>query len=238
MRPNLPSPRPWLSIQIALGIVLVGVPVLWGGAVSLAFTIPTYVVLTVLSRKREAQVARAAERETVAKELKSLVNSLATLTEGAHSHSPWGILRDLEANGQFKSQMHGAGNAQAVTLLIVECERLFKDTHQLKQRVEDLHEDLSDAPLSELVSDTREALIAYRQLVDQFLRFLADTERSGEAVQNKAPFSVRVHRELADDYDRLMDDARRFDLRCRRSLGVQFLDTSHLGRFPRVFLLG
>lgn len=229
--------RKWLIIQVLLGIPLIAVPVFLKGAISLSVTIPVYVMIVALAQLREVVRHKHTERASLVVQMRAFVLHLQKLTQGSHGTSVWAILNDLLANTQFRAQMESAGNSQVGDLLSEKCGMLFSDVGDLYTRVEQRADSSSDRELREVIHSLRQLVIAYRSLVDNFLRFLKETKGKDVPVQNSAPFAFRVHDELADDYDRLMDDARQLGIQVKSIVGIEFLEDQHLGRFRRVTLL-
>lgn len=228
----------WLIVQALLGIPLVIAPVFLKGAISLTVTIPVYVIIVAVMQLREKIQRKHIEKGGLVAQLLAVVSHLRKLTQGSHGASVWAILRDLLANGEFRAQMQFTGNNQAGDLLSSKCERLFGDVGNLYNHVEHYTDRTSNEEIKEVIRELQRLIISYRSLVDDFLRFLSDTKaEKGVLVQNSAPFSFRVHDSLADDFDRLMDDARQSGIRLKNILGIEFLNDQHLTRFRRATLL-
>lgn len=227
----------WLVVQVLLGSGLIVAPVLSEGKKSLAVTIPLCVAMITLTQIREARQRQHRKRTTLISKLRAVVSQLRKVTEGSHGASAWAILRDLLSNNNFRAQMELTGNAQAGKLLCGNCERLFSDVGDLNRRIEHLTNSPSDEKLKENIATTRRLIIEYRRVVDDFLRFLSETKGEGQLVQNSPPFATRVHDELADDYDRLMEDARTFGVELLGAIGIDFLSDEHLTRFRRAVIL-
>ena len=221
----------WLVVQVLLGIGLVVAPVISEGKKSLAVTIPLCIAMIALVQIREARQRQRRERTTLISKLRAVVSQLRKVTEGSHGASMWAILRDLLGDNGFRAQMKLTGNAQVGELLCRSYERLFSDVGDLNRQIEHLTSSLSDEKLKESIATTRRLIIDYRCAVDDFLRFLSETRAEGQLVQNSPPFATRVHDELADDYDRLMEDARTFGVELLGSMDIDFLSDEHLTRF-------
>lgn len=216
-----------------LGVALVAVPVLLTGTTSLAVTVPIYLVLVALTVVREISQNKRQQRADLVRKLNILVSDFSTLTQGAHGSSVWAILRDLRGNAQFRAQMDMSGNHQAGELLDERCQRLFSDAGNLARQVHRMNGGASDDELREAVRDFGHLVVEYRRVVQEFLRFLEDTKGEEEMIQYEAPFSTRVHRDLADEYDRLMDAIRQIREELRLYTGHDWLPDEHLTRFPR-----
>jgi len=230
----------WLLFQALLGVPIVVIPVLLKGTISLVLTIPIYLIAIAVMPIREAYQRRHSEKAALLVQLLAVVSELQKLTQGSHSASIWSIHGDLVANANFKAQMQSTGNSQASDLLLGICESLFSDVGHLYDRIEHLNGKSSDTELKEAIETLRQTIISYRRLTDSFLRLLKETKVKGkesEAVQDKAPFATRIHDDLADDYDRLMEDARRLGRDLMNIMGVGFLDEQHLTRFRRAPIL-
>lgn len=229
--------RKWLIAQALLGVPLIAAPIFLKGIISLSVTIPVYVMIVVVTQLREAIQRKHTQRASLVTQLQAFVSHLQKLTQGAHRASVWAILRDLLENTQFRAQMEFIGNSQVGDLLSDKCERLFSDVGDLYDRVEHCTYSSSDRELREVVHPLRRLILGYRGIVDDFLFFLNETKGEGVPVQNSAPFAFLVHDELADDYDRLMDDARQLGIHLKNIVGIEFLVDEHLSRFRRVTLL-
>lgn len=228
----------WLIVQVLLGVPLVIAPVFLKGTISLAVTIPVYVIIVAIMQLREKIHRKRTEKGGLVAQLLAVVSHLQKLTQGGHGASVCAILSDLLANGEFRAQMQFTGNSQAGDLLSNKSERLFSDVGDLCNRVEHCTDGTSDEEIKEVVEELRRLIINYRSIVDDFLRFLSDTKaEKGVPVQKSELFAFRVHDSLADDYDRLMDDARQLGIQLKSILGIEFLDDHHFTRFRRVTLL-
>lgn len=228
----------WLLIQVLIGIPLVVVPVFLKGSISLAITIPLYMLIIALTQVRDARQRKYRKRAPLISKLRAMVSHFKKLTEGAHTASVWAILRDLLSNSDFRDQMQFTGNSQAGELLVNRCQSLFSAVGRLHDHAECLTQNYSDKEIKDVINTTRQLTMEYRSIVEQFLRFLSDTKRSnGVQIQNQAPFSLRVHDNLADDYDRLLEDARLFGIESLDLMGIEFLKDEHLTRFRRATIL-
>lgn len=228
----------WLVLQLVLGVFLVAIPVILTGTISLAVTVPLYLALVVLTMARETFQSKRQQRADLVRRLNVIVSDFCTLTQGAHSSSVWAILRDLRGNAQFLTQMDMSGNHQAGGLLDERCQRLFNDAGNLARQVHRMNGAVPDKELRNTVSDFGNLVIEYCRVAREFLRFLKDTKGEKETIQHKVPFSTRVHRDLADEYDRLMDTIRQIREELRLYAGDDWLPDEHLTRFPRAALLG
>jgi len=132
--------------------------------------------------------------------------------------------------------MDMSGNHQAGELLDERCERLFSDAGNLAGQVHRMNGGAADNELRGACRDFGHLVVEYRRVVQEFLRFLEDTKGEKEAIQYKAPFSTRVHRDLADEYDRLMDAVRQIRKELLLYAGHGWLPDEHLTRFPRALL--
>lgn len=227
----------WLVVQVLLGITLVVAPVLSEGKKSLAVTIPLCAAMIALTQIREARQRQHRKRTTLISKLRAVVSQLRKVTEGSHKASVWAILCDLLNNNNFRAQMELTGNAQAGELLCGNCERLFSSMGNLNGQVEHLTNSTSDEELKKNIATTQRLIIEYRRVVDDFLQFLSETKGEGQLVQNVTPFVTRVHDELADDYDRLMEDARAFGIELLEAIDIEFLNDEHLTHFRRAPIL-
>jgi len=223
---------------LLLGVALVAVPVVLTGTISLAVTVPLCLALVVLTVARETFRSKRQQRADLVRRLNVLVSDLSVLTQGAHGSSVWAILRDLRTNAQFRAQMDMSGNHQAGELLDERWQRLFSDAGDLARQVHHMSGSAADDELREAVRGFGHLLVEYRRVVQEFLRFLEDTKGQKEPIQYKPPFSTRVHRDLADEYDRLMDAIRQIREELRLYAGHDWLPDEHLTRFPRASLLG
>lgn len=228
----------WVVLQLLLGVPLFVVPVVLVGAVSLAVTLPIYVVLVVFTVLRETSRNKRQQRSELLRKMNAIVSDFLTLTEGGHGSSVWAILRDLRGNAQFRAQMEMSGNTQAGELLDERCQRLFSDAGNLTGQGYRIDEATTDDQLTKAVMDFGGLVVEYRKVVHVFLRFLEDTRGDKETIQHKLPFSTRVHRDLADEHDRLMDNIRQIREELRQYVGHDWLPDQHLTRFPRASLWG
>ncbi len=228
----------WVVLQLALSVALVAVPVVLTGIVSLAVTLPVCLTLVALTIARETVQSKRQQKADLIRQLNVLTSDLWTLTQGAHGTSVWAILRDLTSNAQFSAHMASTGNRQAGELLNERCQRLFSDAGDLARKVRSMGGSATDQELRDAVRDFHGLVVEYRRVVQEFLPFLEDIKGEGETVQYKVPFSTRIHRDLADEYDRLMDAIRQICEELRLYAGHDWLSDEHLTRFPRVSLLG
>jgi hypothetical protein len=228
----------WVVLQLLLGVALVAVPVVLTGTISLAVTVPVYGALVALTVVRETFRSKRQQRANLVRRLNVLVSDFSVLTQGAHSSSVWAVLRDLRSNAQFGAQVDMSGNHQAGELLDERCQRLFSDAGNLAMQVHHMNSGAADDELRETVTDFGNLVVEYRGVVREFRRFLEDTKGQKEPIQYKPPFSTRVHRDLADEYDRLMDAVRQIREELRLYAGDDWLADEHLTRFPRASLLG
>lgn len=223
----------WVVLQLLLGVALVAVPVVLIGTISLAVTVPVYLALVALTIAREVFQSKQQQRVNLVRRLNILVSDFSTLTQGAHSSSVWAILRDLRGNAQFRAQMDMSGNHQAGELLDERCQRLFSDAGNLARQVHRMNGGAADEEVRDAVRGFGDLVVEYRRVVQEFLRFLEETNGEKETIQHKVPFSTRVHRDLADEYDRLMDAIRQMREELRLYAGHGWLSDEHLTRFPR-----
>ena len=221
----------WVISQLLLGVVLVAVPVVLTGTVSLAVTVPVYLALVVLTVGREAFQNKRKQRADLVRRLNVLLSDFSTLTQGAHGSSVWAILRDLRANSQFRTQMELSGTHQAGELIDDRCQRLFADTGDLARQIHGINAASNDK-LGDTIRNFGDLVIEYRRVIQEFLRFLENTKGEKETIQHKAPFSQRVHRDLANEYDRMMDNIRQIREELRFYAGHEWLPDEHLIRFP------
>jgi hypothetical protein len=223
----------WLALQLLLGAALVAVPAVLTGTISLAVTLPIYLALVALTLVRETSQSKRQERADLVRRLSVLVSDFFTLTQGAHGSSVWAILRDLRGNAQFRAQMDLSGNHQAGGLLDERCQRLFTDAGSLARQMGGVNGTAAEKDLRQVIVDFGNLVVEYRKVVQEFLKFLEDTKGEKETIQHKVPFRTRVHRDLADEYDRLMDAIRQIREELRLYAGHDWLPDQHLTRFPR-----
>lgn len=223
----------WVVLQLLLGIALVAVPVVLTGTISLAVTVPVYLALASITVARETFQSKRKERADLTRRLDVLVSNFSTLTQGAHGSSVWAILRDLRSNAQFCAQMELSGNQQAGELLDERCQRLFDDTRNIASQVHSMNGTTTDEELRDAIREFGNLVVEYRMVVKAFLQFLDDTKGEEERIQDRMPFSARVHRDLADEYDRLMDAIRQIRGELRLYAWDNWLPDEHLTRFLR-----
>ena len=227
-----------MVLQLLLGVALVAIPVVLTGTISLAVTVPVYLALVAITLARETFQSKRRKRANLVRRLNVLVSDFSTLTQGAHGSSVWAILRDLRGNAQFCAQMELSGNHQAGELLDERCQRLFSDAGNIARQVHRMNTAAADEEPRDAIKDFGNLIVEYRRVVKEFLRFLEDTKGEKETIQHKAPFSTRVHRDLADEYDRLMDAIRQTREELRLYTEHDWLPDEHLTRFPRAALWG
>lgn len=228
---------PLLLLQILLGLALVVVPVLVLGTASLVVTVPIYLALLVIIAVREIFQNKKDQRSNVLRVLGNLAANLMTLSRGGGGGTHWAILQDLRGNGQFQAQMEKSGNKQVGRLLDERCQRLFSDVDHLVSQFRRMDDGSADEQVRDAITNFGGLIVEYRTIVQEFLQFLNETKGEKETIQEKAPFSTRIHRELADGYDRLMDASRQARDELRIYVGNDWLPDSHLTRFPRAALL-
>jgi len=228
----------WVVLKLLLGAALVVVPVVRTGTISLAATVPICIIMVVITVAREKSQRKRQQRIDLVRRLNVLVSGFSTLTQSAHRNSVWAILQDLRDNAQFRAQMDISGNHQAGELLDELCQRLFSDAGNLARKVLCMNGGITNKELQDAAKAFKSLVIEYRRIVQEFLRFLKDTKGGNETIQYGPPFSTRVHRDLADEYDRLMDDIRQIREELRLYAGHDWLPDEHLTRFPRAALSG
>lgn len=202
----------------------------------LSVVIPVYLVQAFLVWKRERQQEKHVLLAQAWDDLGVCVSYLNKASQGANANSVWAILGDLLGNGEFQTQMKTAGTVQAGRLLERQCDMLFQRTGELERNYQSLRP--SDRVISSFLSQLDKEVVFYRPVVGGFLKFLTTTGGGAEAVQDKVPFSTRIHRELADDYDRLMDSLRNVRESLLTQLPPRCLTDDKLSRFPHGALLG
>lgn len=227
----------WVVLQLLLGVALVAIPVVLTGTISLAVTVPVYLAFVAITLARETFQSKRRQRAELVRRLNVLVSDFSTLTEGAHGSSVWAILKDLRGNAQFCAQMELSGNRQAGELLDERCQRLFSDAGNIAREVHRMNTAAADEGLIDVIRHFGNLIVEYRKVVKHFLRFLEETKGEKETIQDKPPFSSRGHRDLADEYDRLMDAIRHIREELRLYAGHDWLPDEHLTRFPRASLL-
>lgn len=227
---------PLLVSQLLLGVALVAVPVVVTGTIALAVTVPVYLVVLALTVVRETLQSKRQQRAGIVRSLNVLVSDLSALTRGGGGGTHWAILQDLRNNAQFRAQIDISGNQQAGKLLDERCRRLFSDVGDLASQVRRMDGGTADKEVRDAVTRFGQLLVEYRIVVREFLIFLEGTKCEKDTIQDGPPFSTRIHRDLADEYDRMMDAARRMREELGLYAGHDWLPDEHLTRFPRAAL--
>ncbi len=210
--------------MIAVGSALLSWPLL------LLVVIPGLSLQAFFIWRREKQQQKSTLASLTWNQLRTCVKYLAQASEGANANSVWGILRDLMSSGKFQEQMKRAGTTQTSTLLERQCEEFFQATWTLEKRYNKLGP--RDKRVSDSLTELDKVLTLYRRIVHDLLEFLESSD-GAEALQYMVPFSNRIFRELADDYDRIMNNLRQVRDRLSAELPPGCLKDDKLRLFPR-----
>ncbi|MBI4336511.1 MAG: nucleotide-binding protein [Chloroflexi bacterium] len=185
-------------------------------------------------------VEQTAERLIITQRLKAVAEQLMANTQGESAASICSRFRNLcqESAVRDFAQRSGIGR-QTLEHLEDSFGRLSDQARKYDSDVKQLQPaNLSQESLRAICNETQEAVMAYRRMVDAFMALLHSLKIEGvETFWEKPPWSVYIHRNLADDYDelvRLVTDLRNSLQENLRSLMPQHYQ---LAKFPRAFLV-
>lgn len=141
------------------------------------------------------------------KSLRAVGGQLLKNSQGAETRSIKSMAHDICSETPVREYIASDGLAgQIDRLLTHQLDDFFIRVSNYQRQVEGLSiGNLDDTNINSICNTTRELVSDYRKLVDEVMVMLTNLENRGvEALWHKAPWSVRIHRELADNYDELM----------------------------------
>lgn len=150
---------------------------------------------------------QVAENLTFIQQLRAVVERLLKNSQGAETRSIKSIAHDICSERPVREYIASDGLAgQTDRLLTHQLDDFFIRVSNYQRQVEGLSvANLDDTNINSICNTTRELVFDYRRLVDEVMVMLTNLENRGvEALWHKTPWSVRIHRELADNYDELM----------------------------------
>jgi len=148
-----------------------------------------------------------AERHAFIQQLRAVVERLLKNSQGAETRSIKSIAHDICSETPVRQYITSDGLAgQTDRLLTHQLDDFFIRVSNYQRQVEGLSVgNLDDTNINSICNTTRELVFDYRRLVDEVMVMLTNLENRGvKALWHKAPWSVRIHRELSDNYDELM----------------------------------
>ncbi len=148
-----------------------------------------------------------AERHAFIKQLQAVAERLFKNSQGAEVQSVYSIVHDICKESPMENYISKDGLAnQAVRLLMHQLDDLFGQVSSYQRDTIELSiADLDNTSICSFCNTTNELILYYRRLVDETMGMLKNLENRGlESFWHKNPWSVRIHRELADNYDELM----------------------------------
>ena len=186
---------------------------------------------------------QVAENLTFIQHLQAVAERLLKNCQGSESQSIISILQDIT---QKELVIKYVANDKNDKLL----EQIFR---LLKHQIDDFTEraiinhretnklsapEISGDDISSQCNLTNRLLLDYRRLVNEILKLLDDLWMKGLLISTSPPWSVRIHRNLADNYDelmRLVTDLRACTPKTPRDLLPK---DDQLSKFPRAPLVG
>lgn len=196
-------------------------------------------ILTSTKLSQKLTHEQAAERLAFIRHLQSVAEQLVKNSQGAETLSIFSIFDGICREPQVREYIEGDGLAkQASRILKKQLEGLVDRVSRHQKQTEELTTDLSDDDIHSFCNTTNRLVLDYRQLVDEVLEMLNNLAQKGvPALWDSAPWSVRIHRSLADNYDevmRLVADLKMATPRFARDLLPK---NNQLSKFPRASLL-
>jgi hypothetical protein len=181
-----------------------------------------------------------AERLVFIQKLRAVARRLLKNAQISQTHSVTSIICDLDEEvSQTGYTAKETITNQAFHLLGYDLGNLLTQTGNFQSSTEELSTTtLDDANIHSICNTTRNLVIDYRRLVDESCTLLKNLEDKGVgSYWTKPPWSVRIQKELADNYDELMRLV--IDLRASTPQNYQDLlpNDDHLRKFPRLSLL-
>lgn len=179
-----------------------------------------------------------AARSAFLRSLKAVAERLATNASGSYTTSASCFITEIysEVAGSEQAKKHPI-IAQAYNSLKEMFMNLESKTWDFKYRVDKFTSTLSSGDIQQSCNETRNLVNEYRGSVNAFMKFLDGLRQEDiKPIWESAPYSVKIHKTLADEYDRLMmlvKDLRKDTPEQQRSL-LPLEDA--LSNFPRASL--
>ncbi len=244
----------WLLITvggIALGMIVFGSIPFIVGVTHVLQRVRLRVPIVILGRNHETQKAsemiqrgreltqeQVAERLAFIQQLRGVAERLLKNSQGAETLSISSILRELFKEPPVKDYTANDGLAnQAVHLLKNQLDDLFTRVSSHQRQTEELSTSLDDSDVLSICNTTSRLVLDYRQLVDETLILLDNLAKKGvPALWQSTPWSVRIHRGLADNYDELMRLVADLRMATPKDARSVLPKDSQLTKFPRASL--
>lgn len=183
---------------------------------------------------------QVADRKVFIRQLQAIAEQLCKNIQGANTDSITSILRGICNETPVREyNVEDSLSNQTCHLLTDQLDNLFSQASNYQREVKELSlHNLDDARVNSLCNTTRQLTLDYRKAVDAVMTMLGNLESKGlEPIWNNPPWSMRIHRRLADNYDelmRLLRDFKRVTPDNTRDFLPKDDETSN---FPRVSLL-
>lgn len=148
-----------------------------------------------------------AERHAFIKQLQAVAERLFKNSQGAEVQSVYSIVHDICKESPVKEYIAKDGLAnQTVRLLMHQLDDLFGQVSSYQRDTIKLSiANLDNASIRSFCNTTNKLILYYRRLVDETMGMLKNLEnREVKNLWDKSPWPVRIHQELADNYDELM----------------------------------
>lgn len=150
---------------------------------------------------------KVADGKAFIRQLQAIAEQLCKNIQGANADSITSILRDICNETPVREyNVEDSLSNQTCHLLTDQLDNLFGQASNYQREVKELSlYNLDDAGVHSLCNTTRQLTLDYRKAVGEVMMILKNLESKGlEPIWNKPPWSVRIHRTLADNYDELM----------------------------------
>lgn len=198
------------------------------------------------ARQVEVGSGELVQRHAFLSKLNGVAEQLAGITQGAYVNSVTTIHSELCGENSVKPLLQDKLSAQGALLFKEHCIDLALRAAEHETEVNTLSTTtLTDEEVRLAANRTRDLVMEYRRRVQDFQDFLEgllEKARSLKDVRvrtvwNSAPWSVKIHRHLADDYDELMRLVKDLRRETKRELQSHLPEDFHITNFPRAPLV-
>lgn len=192
--------------------------------------------------KRPLTLEEVAARSAFVRALKAVTQRLATNASGSYTISALQIFTEIygdkEVAGSEQAKKHPI-IAQAYNSLKERFGNLENKTRDFKDMVDKFTPTLSYDDIKQSCNETRNLVHEYQGLVEALMKFLGGLKQEDiKPIWESAPYSLKIHKTLADDYDRLMTLVKDLRKDTPEALCSLLPREDALSNFPRAALWG
>ncbi len=179
------------------------------------------------------------ERQTIIRQVQAVSERLFKNSQGADSRAITSIFREIIKESPVSESMSKNNMvSQCIRLMNNELNDLFNEVGKFHRSTEELTvSGLDDSTLNSIFNTTRNLILNYRRIVDEVRECFNSFASVGiEPLWKKAPWSIRIHRELADNYDELMRLVTDLNSMAPKRMRDLLPHDDQLSKFPRASL--